>query len=270
MRHVPVLALTTLLCASIVGPANSAPLQPAGQWAVDYGETQCTAVRPFGTATDPIVLGIVPSLNGDTDKLIVSVPHKGPKFAEEMHGTVDFGHAKIRTWLLHYGQKDVQLSDYQFRVSAAEMEQARTAASVALRSDGGVDYEFALSEMPALLDALKACTADLQQYWTGPRAVSPLSRSAKGDIRSAFSSEDYPTEALSRRQEGMAQYQLMIDPTGRVVGCDVLRQSGVPILDVMGCQVIIDRVRFTPALDAQGKPTRDVVTTPPISWKLAG
>src|SRR5436309_12864187 len=92
-----------LVWSSIATQASAALLQPTTQWAVDYGETQCTAARSFGDASAPVVLGIVPSLAGDTFKLVVGVPHAGPKFAEETQGTVDFGHGKIKTWLVHYG-----------------------------------------------------------------------------------------------------------------------------------------------------------------------
>jgi TonB family protein len=265
MRIVPSLAL---IWSSIATPSTSATLQPNTNWDVDYGETQCTAARSFGAPSDPIVLGVVPSIGGETYKLIVSVQRTGPRFAQEYPGTVDFGRDKIKTLMLHYGGKGVKLSAYQYRVSAAEIEQARGATGVGLRSDNGTDFEFSLSEMPALLDALRKCTADLQQYWMGAHPVSSLSKPAKGDLRSVFSGGDYPSEALKRGQGGTAQFQLLINETGRVAGCDVVRESGAPILDAMSCQVIMEKARFSPAIDGNGKPARDVVTTPPIVWKI--
>src|SRR5436309_9772496 len=97
------LRLLAVVCSSIAASATAAVLQPITNWDVDYGETQCTAGRSFGSASAPTLFAIVPSLGGDTYKLIVSVPRPGPRFAEEMQGTVDFGHAQIKSWLLYYG-----------------------------------------------------------------------------------------------------------------------------------------------------------------------
>lgn len=243
------------------------PLQPTTNWAVDYGETRCAAVRSFNTSADPISFGIIPSINGKTYKLVVNVQRKGPTFAEENNGTIDFGHGKIRSWLLHYGRKGLTQSNYEFHLSAKEIEQARSSTSVRLGAGDTGQYEFALSEMPALLDALAKCTADLQQYWNYSQgAPVPLAQLAKGDLRAIFSSEDYPSEALFRSQGGTAQYQLLIDEKGAVAGCDLIVQSGVPAIDAVGCQVITERAKFSPAIDTHGKGVRSVVTTPPIVW----
>lgn len=267
MRLALAWTLLPMVWPLLANQASGASLQPTAQWAIDYGDTQCTAARSFRSPSGPIVLGIVPTFWGDTYKLVVSVSQPGPAFAHEEYGSVDLGGGKIKTWLLHYGGKGVNLSDYEFRVSPVELEQARTATVVDLRSDSGVSFEFALSDMPALLDGLQKCSKDLQQYWTGSHPVGPLSRPARGDIRSIFSSTDYPTEALAKGQGGTAQFELLIDETGRVARCDVVHQSGAPILDVMGCQVIMEKLRFTPASDGNGKPVRDTVTTPPIVWR---
>ena len=259
--------MTALVWASVHSQAAAAVLQPTSNWTVDYGDAQCAAVRSFNTASDPVGFGIIPSINGKTYKLIVSVQRKGPVFAEEKNGTVDFGRGKIISWLLHFGRKDLNQSNYEFHISANELEQARSATSIRLGPDNGDKYELALSEMPALMDALSKCTADLQQYWNYSQgAAVPLAQLAKGDLRSIFNGGDYPSEALFRSQGGTAQYQLLIDEKGAVAGCDLIIQSGVPIIDAMGCQVIKERAKFTPAIDKNGKGVRSVVTTPTIVW----
>jgi protein TonB len=80
-------------------------------------------------------------------------------------------------------------------------------------------------------------------------------------VRTVFTANDYPSEALNRGQEGDAQFLLLIDENGKVAGCHVLIASGVPALDAMGCSVIRKRARFKPAVDSAGKPTRSTVVT---------
>lgn len=214
------------------------------------------------------VFAILPSVSGRSFDLFVSVEQKGPTYAEEEPGSVDFGHGEMRSWRLHYAGKSGRFNTYQYRLSAAQMEQARSASLVRVRVDGGNVYAFALSAMPALLDGLIKCTADLQQRWHYGSAASGTARSPAGDVRHLFSPSDYPAEAVQRDQQGTAQYELLVDETGAVARCDVLSPSGVPALDWMGCHVIKERAKFRPAVDKHSIPIRGVLTTPPISWIL--
>lgn len=263
-----VAAVSAVLFAS---PTVSAPLEPVGKWNLDYGDAACIAARQYGSAADPTTFAIVPSISGDNYEIIVNLPHSGPSAVEEASGSVNFGTHGIATMVLHYGDRALRKDVYKYVVTAKDMESGRAATSVTLRKGAGSPFVFALTDMAALLDGLKNCTADLQNYWNiGPSRAGRLSRSARplDDVRTVFTGQDYPSEASAKGQEGTAQYLLMIDEKGSVIGCDVTRRSGVPVLDAMGCAVMQERAKFAPALDAQGKPARDMYTTPPISWRL--
>ena len=101
-----------------------------------------------------------------------------------------------------------------------------------------------------------------------PRKVE--SARARGDVRTLFSTDDYPASALSAGAEGTAQAQLTIGPDGRVVGCNLVRSTGNGALDSATCNILRRRAKFTPAKDSNGQPTTDSYTTPPIRWQLEG
>jgi protein TonB len=101
-----------------------------------------------------------------------------------------------------------------------------------------------------------------------PRKVE--SARARGDVRSLFSSDDYPASAQSAGAEGSAQAQLTIGPDGRVVGCSLVRSTGNGALDSATCNILRRRAKFTPARDSSGNPTTDTYTTPTIVWRLEG
>jgi hypothetical protein len=270
MRLIEMLGATGLLLSAYPSPSSSAPLKPTAAWKLNYGDTQCTASNSFGDPASPVALGIIPSIGGENYALVVNVQHPGPSFAKEAQGTVDFGRGPIKTWLIFYAAKGTKTSNYQFRIPAAEFEQARTATVVNLSTNDGRAFSFALTDMPGLIDALGKCTADLQQYWNmSQQYTAAPSNAQKGDVRTLFSSDDYPSEALTRTQDGTSQFRVLVDEKGSVAGCDVLKQSGVPILDVMGCQVLKERAKFVPATDARGRAIRSVITTPPVTWRLA-
>ncbi|HET7282543.1 MAG TPA: energy transducer TonB [Sphingomicrobium sp.] len=102
-----------------------------------------------------------------------------------------------------------------------------------------------------------------------PRKVQSAT-SAKGDLRTLFSADDYPAAAQSAGAEGTAQAELTIGPDGRVVGCNLTRSTGNSSLDSATCNILRRRAKFTPARDSNGNPTTDTVSTPPIVWRLEG
>jgi periplasmic protein TonB len=102
-----------------------------------------------------------------------------------------------------------------------------------------------------------------------PRKVQSA-QSAKGDLRSLFSADDYPAAAQSAGAEGTAQATLTIGPDGRVVGCNLTRSTGNSSLDSATCSILRRRAKFTPARDSNGQATTDTITTPPIVWRLEG
>jgi Gram-negative bacterial TonB protein C-terminal len=244
-------------------------LQPLGKWDLDYAVAQCAAIRNYGTTQHPVTLMIRPSPVGDTYEILVARKDASPEFAEELEGTVDFGAGPIKAWLLHFRSQKQHLDVYQFRISAAEMVQGRSASSVILRIRNAPDFAFSLASMPQLLSGLDACTADLKTYWNmGGEKDGRIATPASGGVRRLFSPDDYPTEAMSRHQEGRAQFLLLVDEKGKVAGCHVILASGVPVLDAMGCAILLDRAQFTPALDPSGRPVRSTLTTPPVQWRI--
>jgi hypothetical protein len=266
MRVLTGSSLVSVLYFSLATPATAAPLQPAEKWNVDYGATQCTAARDFGDAANPITLGIVPSLSGTTYTLMVSEQQAGPHFAQEANGTVDFGRGPIRSEALYFGGSGVKMRAHQFRILAQELEQARSAASVSLKGVGGARFDFALSDMPGVLDALHKCTADLQRSWN----VGGNSRTAQaplGNISDLFTTNQLPPELIRKQQQDRAQYQLLVDEKGAVAACDVLVTSGSAMIDTIGCQLISGTARFKPAMDAAGQRVRSVWTSPRVTWR---
>jgi len=95
------------------------------------------------------------------------------------------------------------------------------------------------------------------------------SRAIGRDIRTIFSADDYPASALAAGAEGTAQATLTISPDGRVVGCELIQSTGNGALDAATCNIIHRRALFAPARDANGQPTTDTMTTPPITWRLS-
>jgi protein TonB len=101
-----------------------------------------------------------------------------------------------------------------------------------------------------------------------PRKVVSA-QSAKGDLRTLFSTDDYPASAQASGAEGTVQATITIGTDGRVVGCNITRSSGNSALDSATCNIIRRRAKYTPARDSNGNATTDTIQTPPIRWQLS-
>ena len=103
-----------------------------------------------------------------------------------------------------------------------------------------------------------------------PPRKTQSATSAKGDLRTLFSSDDYPASAQSAGAEGTVRASLTIGPDGRVVACNIVQSSGNGSLDSATCNILRRRAKFVPARDSNGNSTTDTINTPPIVWRLEG
>ena len=75
----------------------------------------------------------------------------------------------------------------------------------------------------------------------------------KASIHSVFSTDDYPADAVRKRQQGIVGVRISVDETGGVSRCTIAKSSGVPILDSTTCDILRTRVHYEPARDRTGR-----------------
>ena len=245
-------------------------LHPTSNWTLDYGYDQCTALRTYGDAQTQVTFGVVQAPAGDTYQLFVGRKRRHSDHPEELQATVNFGSGPAAVWILRYANSTGGETIEKFRITASQMAEARSAHSLTLHIQGGQDLILGLADMPELMAGMDKCTADLRNFWNMGEKSSVIAVPARGSVRAVFTDADFPKLAYVRSQEGTSQYLLLIDEKGSVGGCDLIRPSGVPILDLMGCAALQKRARFRPAQDSAGKRIRSWIVTPPIIWRMPG
>jgi protein TonB len=138
-----------------------------------------------------------------------------------------------------------------------------------------------LVRMEAPTPPIQTVTAPPPPVYVPPVAPAPppppppprktvSAQSAKGDLRSLFSGDDYPASAQAAGAEGTARATLTIGTDGRVVSCSITQSSGNSALDAATCNILRRRAKFTPARDSNGNAVTDTIPTPPITWRLEG
>lgn len=95
-----------------------------------------------------------------------------------------------------------------------------------------------------------------------PQGARPL-----GDSGLWITSQDYPKAALRNDLAGTTRFRLDVTKDGRVGNCVVTQSSGNDELDLTACRLIMERARFSPALDENGKPTTGSFSSA-VVWKL--
>ncbi|MEA3064670.1 MAG: periplasmic protein TonB [Sphingomonadales bacterium] len=90
---------------------------------------------------------------------------------------------------------------------------------------------------------------------------------ARANLVTLFSDEDYPAAAVRNHEQGPVAFSLSIGADGMPTACSVTGSSGSALLDSTTCRLLMERARFEPARDAQGRPTTDTVAGR-IIWRL--
>ena len=86
-------------------------------------------------------------------------------------------------------------------------------------------------------------------------------------IQGRLNDSDYPDRARRAGAEGEVAVRFIVQPNGRVSGCQIIQSSGNADLDSTTCRLIERRFRYRPARDAQGRAIAEV-TTKLYTWGL--
>lgn len=78
-------------------------------------------------------------------------------------------------------------------------------------------------------------------------------------ISGTISKHDYPRDLFAARVQGRVGVLYVVSPEGRVTDCEIEHSSGSAALDDATCDLIIQRFRFRPSLDGQGRPVESLV-----------
>lgn len=87
-------------------------------------------------------------------------------------------------------------------------------------------------------------------------------------LQAAPAQSDYPIRALREGREGVTEFGVRTDQTGKVIQCWIIRSSGSPDLDHATC-ARAQKMRVSPPVDDKGQP-QPAVFKSKMEWKLDG
>lgn len=273
MRRAAILGAIAL---AIPGPAlaKTETFAPTSPWAIDYAEHSCKLMRNFGNGERQLTVGLQRS-------------ELGPRLTLEISGeTVDFA-TGADTARFRYGPRGTEREGVLSRLSNAvrihdaplqdefvgsndwtgwsydsERNAARAIDSVSIRGTFGDEIVLQLGAMDAPIEALQTCVDDLMEQWgLEPRRLAAASRQAlpTSDPSAWLGTADYPRELRQARRGGAVRVRLVVNEQGRVTRC--LGSASIASLGDVTCSALMERARFVPALDADGKPMTGLFIT---------
>lgn len=264
------LSAALLICASLSAAADAASRSPTGRWIVNFDDSQCFAIRGYGTKEAPLDLVLkVPPL-GNVMQISVIRPGKGGRYAEQREATITFdGAQSVATTLLAFTPPKSGQRLFRVNLPLEHFAAARKAKALSIRASGDLDETFALTQMEPLLKVLDECVVGLRKFWNVTEEEVGISNLKEGprSLSGLFRAEDYPGVAMEELRQGTVTFVLLIDESGRVADCTVSETSGVAVLDAQSCAVVKERARFKPAVGLDGKPAKAGFTQR-VSWRI--
>jgi TonB family protein len=269
-------SLIAALSASPVGAASRPPdvLKPSSAWNVNYGGDGCRLVRSFGTGEDIVFLIFDRFAPGQGFKLILagkqfsSTSGKaqvrfGPSEAEQSLDFLAGDLGERRPAFIFRGTNNVdgaqgKLNDGDW-APPEPIPAERFAAIRQLTIGRPLRHPLVLEigSMKGSFAALDKCIDNLLVTWgIDPAVNATLSRRPrpKNNPGRWITNEDYPSAARWRGAQGMVEFRLSVDATGKPSACYIQQSPRPPEFDAAVCNAMKRRASFDPALDKDGKP----------------
>lgn len=244
-------------------------MSPTGPWVIDYAQSMCVLSREYAAGTQKLTLGFRPAPLGDSFRVAL--------LFEDPSKKVTRGKAQVRldrqaAIEAPFVRGPVKIEGVQIvAVDATRDQLAALGQTKALGiTTGDLTVELALDEAAEALEALDACEKDLLVTWgMDPKIVASLAShptQARGLI-SLFSPDDYPREAMRKKEQGTVGARIKVSKTGKVSDCTIIESSGSRPLDEKTCQIFHSRARFRPALTKDGVAVESIALQR-IRWEL--
>ena len=129
------------------------------------------------------------------------------------------------------------------------LDELGRSAVMGLEAEGAKLDEVPLDGAAKAYAALAECVGKLPQALPGRLVAS--SPELAGPI--LYRASDYPELGREQRPTGTVAYAVAVDAAGAATGCSIDESSGSPDLDKATCQLVMERAKFRPAKNDEGK-----------------
>jgi Gram-negative bacterial TonB protein C-terminal len=256
-------------------------LKPFSAWHVDYADDRCRLARQFGEGEQKVFAFF--DRYGPDDFFKLTLAGKPVStWAEKAEAAVQFGPAEAEQML--YFLKGTVADNMpaliftsrvriapasaaeQLAIKARDDDEWIELTPVSLEREAAIRYLsvgkplrrpviLETGSMRAPIAALNKCIDNLVTYWgVDVEKHKNLTARVKPLVNPGKWSIDYPVKMLRVGQPAIVEFRLSVDTDGKPTTCHIQSTTRPKEFDAAVCGWIMKRARFSPALDAEGKP----------------
>lgn len=261
--------LLAALAAQAATLSSPAPLEPSGPWTAEATDAMCLVGRKFAADSQELTLGFrkIPASGKTRVALWVADSSTGASM-----GTAELRLDQKPPISASYSRGPVNISGLHLVAIDARTDQLSDLATSKMLQVAAGEYvqTFHLRGIEGALTALGDCEKKLLVSWgVDPEVIALINTPAtlKSNPMSLFSVNDYPSSAMSRREQGISAVRLVVGIDGRPRNCGVVESSGSKALDAKTCDIYLTRSRYEPARTATGEAVPSIVFQR-MSWEM--
>jgi hypothetical protein len=259
-------------------------LKPASNWVTEYQKQGCRLARQFGEGETKAIATFSRFGPGDNFRLTLA----GRMFNRPVNGSValQFGPSEAEQQVEYFAgdlgnnmpalvmAKNIRIAP-PTDAEASALKKAKMPEMVDMVPIGAVREAaitylqigkplkqpviLELGKMDAPMAALSKCVDDLMAGWGIDVAKhKALKKRAlpSNDPQLWLTNSDYPRGMLASGQPALIEFRLDLDDGGKVTGCHIQESTRPKDFDNAVCGTLMRRAKFTPAIDAGGRPLR--------------
>lgn len=269
-----VTAAAVMAQTQVSAPAIAQVPSPAGassSWSIDYGERYCALVRQSADPAAPVLTLRMTPGRSSAELLVMGRKWDTGLVRRILEGEIVLlpGGTRVKAELIPMGtQKDTLNGVAVTSVPPNLLDEIAANDTFSLRYRDKPVAEFATPSARKAIKALHDCTDRLLAAWGVDVQAEKTFRASAMAIRPDWFTPDlYPKSALSSGISGSVTAVLTVRTDGRVGDCKVVGPSGDRTLDDVTCATFLTNGRFSPAIDAAGKPAESKLVMM-INWRV--
>jgi hypothetical protein len=284
---------TAILCAAFFSVAAAAAekvpqhFKPSGPWAMEYADEGCRLIRNFSDGKTELTLAFERFSLGLWLRL--GLTGTDLRFArsgsdlEYRYGDAKVRRSEVLDSVLADGRSAILVPEASLidpketsglvgaplpDILKAETDTASRISTVTFFKGYGTPIALDVGSMAAPMKAMQRCVDDLVTSWGVDIARLVNSKQPAKPMNDPVgwvAPRDYPPTMLKAGLGGLVRVRLVIGENGAIDKC-MVEVSKPGDFEKLVCGNIVKRAKFTPALDAEGKPMRSYWTR---SWRFS-
>lgn len=253
--------------ALLVQAASQPALPIKAKWVINYADSFCLLSRDR-TSTEPGVAFRTRPFADEHEILLMLPPTNERPFNQKGKLFVGGAAPGDDRWIAMVVSKKANVKAIETTIKIDEMAEVMASGRVRISIPNRLDAAAQLPNIAKALVALRACEDDLAKRWNIVRSWAVAPKPIK-DPRASFTGDDYPDAMLNMERMGSVRALLAIDAVGGPGECRIIETSGEKAFEEKVCEVLLKRVRFTSALDSNGRPVASYYLAPNVRFQLA-